>query len=99
MQNEDNIASLHSVHHSSFIVHRFDFRPMLIPVPSPFRRRRELPRRPGAAPVPPPVTPDQILSVTWGPAIEQIVVTVSSEVVSVQNLGLGFWVTINESDW
>src|SRR5207249_11446459 len=73
--------------------------PMLIPVPSPFRRRRELPRRPGAAPVPPPVTPDQILLVTYGPAIEQIVVTASSEVVSVQDLGLGFWVTINESDW
>jgi hypothetical protein len=67
---------------------------MLLPFVPQFQRRRGSRRKPPAniAPPPPPVA-DQILSVVHGINPEQIVVTVSSEVVSVQNPGLGLWVS------
>jgi hypothetical protein len=56
------------------------------------KRRVRRKRRAVTTPPTPPVT-DQIVSVAYGSAIEQIVVTCSSEVVSVQNPGLGLWVS------
>jgi hypothetical protein len=66
-----------------------DTSPSFIPARRRVRRKR---RAVESTPTPPPVA-DQILSVVHGISPEQIVVTVSSEVVSVQNPGLGLWVS------
>src|ERR1041384_3259752 len=68
--------------------------PPIIPVRPPrHRKRRQI--EPAATP---PVTPDQIVSVVFGPGADQVTATLSSALVSVQNPGLGMWVLFEGDD-
>jgi hypothetical protein len=71
------------------------------PLPSiaPAKRRRRRKRRGvGSSPTPPPVAPDRIVSVAFGPGADQFTATLSSALVSVQDPGLGMWALFDGDD-
>jgi hypothetical protein len=54
-------------------------------------RRRRKRRSVVSPPTPPPVTPDQIVSVAFGPGSNQFTATLSSALVAVENPAQGMW--------